>query len=461
MSAARSTDRSGRHPVVALLCAVSLVVFGAAGPDISTRLMADDSQVFAVPQAEVENVRFEQAPDGTVHVLYDLISDDPNALFFVTLEASMNAGESFDMIPPSVTGDIGAGVTAGPGKRIVWEAGRDVEVVRIDLFRFRIVTEAAAVVPAGMSGLIVVSVPPGAAVEIDGDNRGVTPLSLEDLTPGEHAVVVALDGYLENRQTVTVPEDDTERVSLVLTPLTDEELAAQADSGGGPNLAVILPIVGGGAAAALLALSGGGSDTGGNSGGGTSCSFSVSPTSFSVNIGGGGQKTVRVTVSPAGCSNPSWSVSGVPSWISIRSGRSGSGNGTVTFQVSRNASASRTATLRIAGQSVTVRQDGRRTGTETLSGAVGSMPTCSGSHRCVTRIPARSGTLSATVTITGSTRGGSLELILPGGNHLKSSRFFTNGTATISNFVSAGTRYEITLFLFSTNASYRLTIRYP
>ena len=205
-------------------------------------------------------MRFEQAADGTLHVLYDLVSDDPNAVFFVSLEVAMNEDGTFDMFPTSVSGDIGAGVTPGTDKRIVWEAGRDVERLQIDLFRFRIVTEAAAAVPTGRAGLVVASAPDGASVSIDGTVRGVTPLSLENLAPGEHRIVVNLDGYLENSQVLTIAEGDTQRVRLELTPLTEEQAAAQADSGsgGGPNLAIILPLVGGGAAAALLALSGGG-----------------------------------------------------------------------------------------------------------------------------------------------------------------------------------------------------------
>ena len=178
-------------------------------------------------------MRFEQAADGTLHVLYDLVSDDPNAVFFVSLEVAMNEDGTFDMFPTSVSGDIGAGVTPGTDKRIVWEAGRDVERLQIDLFRFRIVTEAAAAVPTGRAGLVVASAPDGASVSIDGTVRGVTPLSLENLAPGEHRIVVNLDGYLENSQVLTIAEGDTQRVRLELTPLTEEQAAAQADSGSG------------------------------------------------------------------------------------------------------------------------------------------------------------------------------------------------------------------------------------
>ena len=48
--------------------------------------------------------------------------------------------------------------------------------------------EARPVPEAGQ--LVVSSDPPGARVTIDGQARGVTPITLEDIAPGQHAVVV-------------------------------------------------------------------------------------------------------------------------------------------------------------------------------------------------------------------------------------------------------------------------------
>ncbi len=87
------------------------------------------------------------------------------------------------------------------------------------------------------------------------------------------------------------------------------------------------------------------------------CSYTISPTSQSFNSNGGAGK-VSVTASGSGCS---WSVSKVPSWIVITSGNSGTGNGTVTYSVTRNLSRnSRTAGLTIAGQTFVVTQSGSR-----------------------------------------------------------------------------------------------------
>jgi hypothetical protein len=83
-----------------------------------------------------------------------------------------------------------------------------------------------------------------------------------------------------------------------------------------------------------------------------SCTFAIAPASQSVPaIGGGG--SVAVTAG-ATCS---WSAASNASWLTIVTGASGAGNGTVTFTASGNTSgATRIGTLTIAGQTFTVSQ---------------------------------------------------------------------------------------------------------
>ncbi len=86
---------------------------------------------------------------------------------------------------------------------------------------------------------------------------------------------------------------------------------------------------------------------------GPACLYSVSqpvPSSFS---GSGGSGSVSVTTG----SNCVWSASSNVSWIAITSGASGTGNGTVSFSVSANTGSSRTGTLTVAGQTVSISQD--------------------------------------------------------------------------------------------------------
>ena len=84
------------------------------------------------------------------------------------------------------------------------------------------------------------------------------------------------------------------------------------------------------------------------------CTFSISRTSQSFPASGG-TGSVSVTA-PSGCS---WTARSNVSWITIISGGSGNGNGTVTYSVAaKSTTGSRTGTLTIAGQTFTVTQAG-------------------------------------------------------------------------------------------------------
>jgi hypothetical protein len=83
-----------------------------------------------------------------------------------------------------------------------------------------------------------------------------------------------------------------------------------------------------------------------------SCTFTINPTSRNFEAGGG-TSGVAVTASASSCT---WSASSNAPWISISSGSSGTGNGTVAFSVAANTGASRSGTINIAGQTFTVNQ---------------------------------------------------------------------------------------------------------
>ena len=84
-----------------------------------------------------------------------------------------------------------------------------------------------------------------------------------------------------------------------------------------------------------------------------SCTYALLPTSQSV-VAGGGTGSTAVTT-PAGCA---WTgVSNNTSWLTVTSGASGSGAGTVAFSASANPNTSaRTGTLTIGGQTFSVTQ---------------------------------------------------------------------------------------------------------
>lgn len=85
---------------------------------------------------------------------------------------------------------------------------------------------------------------------------------------------------------------------------------------------------------------------------GKPCEFIVSSNHESID-GAGGQLSVNVRASGAQCA---WTASSGVSWITIASGQTGRGNGTVTFQVAAVTGPPRSGNVTIAGQNVQVDQ---------------------------------------------------------------------------------------------------------
>ena len=86
----------------------------------------------------------------------------------------------------------------------------------------------------------------------------------------------------------------------------------------------------------------------------TTCTYSISPTSQSFGSNGGTGSVSVIT--PNGCR---WTATSNVNWVTITSGSSGTGNGTVVFSLVANANtSSRSGTLTIAGQTFTVTQTG-------------------------------------------------------------------------------------------------------
>jgi sugar lactone lactonase YvrE len=85
---------------------------------------------------------------------------------------------------------------------------------------------------------------------------------------------------------------------------------------------------------------------------GSSCSASVSPTALSSGASGG-DLTVTVQTASASCA---WAVQSLPRWISHSVNAVGTASASVTLSVATNTGASRSATVSIAGVSVTITQ---------------------------------------------------------------------------------------------------------
>ena len=82
------------------------------------------------------------------------------------------------------------------------------------------------------------------------------------------------------------------------------------------------------------------------------CSYSVSPGNQKVEASAG---TGTVTVSAnSGCT---WTSQSNESWITVRSGASGIGDGTVTFSFTENDGKKRKGSLTVAGRTAEVEQE--------------------------------------------------------------------------------------------------------
>ena len=150
-----------------------------------------------------------------------------------------------------------------------------------------------------------------------------------------------------------------------------------------------------------------------------SCTYSINPSGNSF-ASSGGTGSVNVTAS-GGCT---WTaVSNAASWITVSSGSTGSGNGTVAYSVPANPNTtSRTGTITIAGQTFTVTQSGNVAAQYTITSSAGS----NGSISPAGSVKVNQGA-SQTFTITPNT-GYTIENVIADGvsKGMVSSYIFTN-----------------------------------
>jgi uncharacterized repeat protein (TIGR02543 family) len=166
------------------------------------------------------------------------------------------------------------------------------------------------------------------------------------------------------------------------------------------------------------------------------CTYSLSPASQSFNASGG---TGSVTVTTQ--SSCSWTVTNNCSWVTITSGSSGTGSGTVNYSVSPNTSiTSRSVTINIAGQTFTVTQEGVKTysisATAGTGGSIspsGSITVNYGTSKSFTITP-NSGYYIADVKVDGVSQGAVSSYTFTNltANHTIGASFTSNPTYTLS-----------------------------
>ncbi|MBF8277623.1 MAG: hypothetical protein HW390_2696 [Candidatus Brocadiaceae bacterium] len=190
-----------------------------------------------------------------------------------------------------------------------------------------------------------------------------------------------------------------------------------------------------------------------------SCTYSISPDSqtFSCN---GGDGSVEVTASSGSCS---WTAVSSAYWLTITSGSSGTGNGTVAYEVLANTGSSpRTGTMTIAGRTFTVTQDGfscsytlsPTSQTFSAGGGAGTVGVTSSSGSC--GWTAVSNTAWVTITAGGSETGNGTVYYSVSANTSKTLR---TGTITIAEQSFTVTQDGVCTAKSITVAPDELTIR--
>jgi hypothetical protein len=74
--------------------------------------------------------------------------------------------------------------------------------------------------------------PPGATVSIDDEEKGVTPITLIDISPGRHTVKLSLEGYQDWSKKVNVVKDEITTVTAKLSPVQLGSISIQSNPEG-------------------------------------------------------------------------------------------------------------------------------------------------------------------------------------------------------------------------------------
>jgi hypothetical protein len=82
--------------------------------------------------------------------------------------------------------------------------------------------------------LDITTSPAGARILLDAVNRGVTPVSLTNMTVGNHKLTLVKEGYVTAEQRVTVVEDRTTQITISLVPASPPLLDTSRATGPAP-----------------------------------------------------------------------------------------------------------------------------------------------------------------------------------------------------------------------------------
>ncbi len=145
----------------------------------------------------VSNVRAQQLADKTVEVLYDL-SGAPAGGVTVSVKFSEDGGASYTIVPAAsaLSGHVGAGITNGTNRRIIWNAAATMPA---EFFSTTMKAAVTAVDPGGGGPEITIMLPGNAPLVLVRIPAGTFQMGSPESERGRHSV--------ETQHQVTLTQD--------------------------------------------------------------------------------------------------------------------------------------------------------------------------------------------------------------------------------------------------------------
>ena len=205
----------------------------------------------------IENVRASFA-DGKVTIAYDLLRTDPNQTYFVEVSGSHN---NYSSPLKTVSGDVGANIKGGSGKKIIWDAKAELVTYKGEItFRVKGNPVAAWVFKTPTEGG---SIRRGKSTTIQWEGGSPQQPVTVELYKGSEKVETLAQGNAGTSYTWLVPKDfEKGNYSIKLSAggqnISSGTFSVKAKI---PLLLKVLPVAVIGGLAAVLSGGGGGGET--------------------------------------------------------------------------------------------------------------------------------------------------------------------------------------------------------